>query len=255
MAQAQDERRQNIEMLIMRNDEMKVIDIAKELNVTPETIRTDLDFLERKGVVTRSHGKARLRTTTTEAPMTLRMSENADIKREISEQAFKYIQDGMMIYLTAGSTLMYIAKLLTFRKNVTIYTNSIDIVEGLTSPNNKVILVGGAYRPVGRRMNGAQALQMLRPLHYDLAIFGFDGSLNMEGPGSLDIHEMELVELVRKNSMMNILIGDHTKFEKPSYCECGKWNEYDVLVTDYIPRSVRDRITTKTIIETNKNGK
>ncbi len=247
MSNTMDERREKIELLIMRNDEMKVVDIAKSLNVTPETIRSDLDFLERKGILTRSHGKARLRVSTSETPMEIRMRENASIKRTLSEDAFQYIQDGMTIYLSAGSTLMYLVKMLALRKNLTVVTNSIDVVLELSSQSNKAILIGGAYNPVGRRMNGSLSIEMLKPFHFDLSVLGFDGSLNLDGPGSIDYEEMIVCDLVRKHSLLNILIGDHTKFEQTSYYECGKWDDYDVLITDRIPETMQEQINTKII--------
>ena len=129
MSRNSDQRREEIRRIILRHESVRVTDLAQTLNVTPETIRGDLTFLEEKGFLYRSRGTASLRLSGAEPPMELRMRENTDAKKAISEAAFDLVKDDMVIYFSASSTALYLGKLLVLRKNITVVTNSIDMIQ------------------------------------------------------------------------------------------------------------------------------
>ena len=54
------ERRNHIEQMINENGSVLVIDLAKQFEVTTETIRNDLLKLEKQGVLIRTYGGATL---------------------------------------------------------------------------------------------------------------------------------------------------------------------------------------------------
>ena len=62
MSRKNQERRNEIQKILIRQENVKVEELSEALHVTPETIRTDLNYLEQKGFLFRKHGGAALRT-------------------------------------------------------------------------------------------------------------------------------------------------------------------------------------------------
>ena len=92
MSKKKDARQVKIRNILMEKGQYRVKDLAAILHVTSETLRKDLDELEEQGIVVRSHGFARVNKFRQELP--------------ISYRAIEEIQDGNIVYLDAGSTLL-----------------------------------------------------------------------------------------------------------------------------------------------------
>lgn len=251
MQKQSEARRQRIEEMLLEREKESVLNLARDLNVTPETIRKDLDYLERKGFLTRSHGYATIRTSSSdEIPMEFRMQESQDIKKKLSGATFPYIKDNMVIYFPAGSTCLHLARLLTLRKNLTIYTNSIDVVTLLSPTNHHVVLFGGDYSSVGRRTAGLPAIEAMQGIHYDLAISGTCGNLGCDGPASTTYDDGQIENYAIKHARMNILVTEKAKFTQPGIYQWAKYSDFDILITEKLDEKFKETIhVRKEIIE------
>lgn len=244
-------RQEEIEQLLLSNDTMAVSDIARELHVTPETIRKDLNVLEKKGFLIRKHGTASLTDQhTLETPMEFRVQKNPQAKKAISSAAFPYIQNGMMLYLCASSTNVYLARLLRIRKNLTVFTNSVDVLELAGDSDNQIILLGGELSPVGRRTIGMQVLEDLQGLHFDISFLGMDGCKNLNGPGHYDYEDAKCEAYCARHSTCQILMADSTKFDQEARYQWGSFDEITMLITDHLKEADRRRLKNIQVIET-----
>jgi DeoR/GlpR family transcriptional regulator of sugar metabolism len=244
-------RQEAIEQLLLSNETMPVMDIANALHVTPETIRKDLNELEEKGFLIRNHGYASLTDNRAlETPMELRVQDHPQAKKAISQASFPYIQDGMMLYLCASSTNVYLARLLRIRKNLTVFTNSVDVLELAGDSDNKIILLGGELSPVGRRCIGMQVLDDLQGLHFDIAFLGMDGCKNLDGPGYYDYEDSRAEEYCGTHSSMSILMADASKFDKEARYQWASFDKFDVLITNHLKDDDRKRLENIQIVET-----
>ncbi len=244
-------RQEAIEQLLLSNDTMSVKDIAASLHVTPETIRKDLNELEEKGFLIRNHGYASLTDTRSlETPMEMRVQDHPLAKKAISQAAFPYIQDGMMLYLCASSTNVYLARLLRIRRNLTVFTNSVDVLELAGDSDNKIILLGGELSPIGRRCIGMQVLEDLQGLHFDIAFLGMDGCKNLDGPGHYDYEDSKSEEYCGKHASEVILMSDASKFDKEARYQRASFDDFDVLITDHLKEYDRNRLKNIHVIET-----
>ena len=88
------DRHVQIRNLLLQHHEMKTKDLANLLQVTPETLRKDLDELQKQSLLVRVHGGVRLYNAPYEIPVEVRKLENRKEKQVISYHAFKHIQDG-----------------------------------------------------------------------------------------------------------------------------------------------------------------
>ena len=205
MSKKNDTRRDEITKIILSKEEVSVIYLSNKLKVSAETIRSDLTFLEEKGVLYRTHGGARLRYRNAILPMDIRMRENIDAKKAIAYAAISLIKDDSTIYMDPSSTALPLGRLLRMKKNLTIVTNSYELIPIIAESEHKLIILGGEFYRSGKRMIGPVGIKMVQNIHFDFCILGMDGSQNLNGPAIVSFDEAQLNHTVIKNSNTKIL--------------------------------------------------
>lgn len=243
MSKNKEERRNEIQKILLRRDQITVDELAESLQVTPETIRSDLNYLEQKGFLYRSHGGAKIRLGSLDMPMDIRMQENSDIKRSISESAFELVQDDMVLYIGACSTALHLAKMMVLRKNISVFTNSLDVLGAMAESRHRVVLLGGDYNRIGRRTFGIAAQRQVEEVLFDMAIFSMDGCQGLDGPATQNTDEMPIDQIVLNRSRMNVLVSDHTKFDIVAHYQYAKFSDFQVFISDRLKKEDYDRIS------------
>ena len=173
------ERRNAILEKLQAERRVVVSELSQIYKVSEETIRRDLEKLENDGFVIKSYGGAVINeNANVDLPFNIRKKRNVISKQKIAEVISSRIKDGTSIMLDASSTAVYIAKALKERKNLTLITNSIEIlIEMFDTPNVNVLSTGGAMREGSFALVGPQTDKMLKSYHVDVAIVsakGFD---------------------------------------------------------------------------------
>lgn len=250
MSKNNDNRRNEITKLVLTKGKVRVDELVNMLNVTAETIRSDLSFLEAKGILYRTHGGATSRNTNIDVPMDIRLKEQMDIKRQLSYQAINFIKDDDIIFIDPSSTAIPLGRLLCLKKNLTIVTNSFELIPVLAESDHKIIVLGGTYSKLGKRTHGGYALDLLDSIYFDVAIMGMDGCKDIDGPATSSQEETSINKLVLKRCKKNILMSSASKFEKTSSFQYAKFSDFDILITTELNSKDKERITTPTIVET-----
>ncbi len=139
------ERQKRITAILEAEGSVLVSKLSMELGVTEETIRRDLEKLEKQELLVRTHGGAvPIDESTYELSLETRKRTNVSIKEKLAKEAVKYVVPGDIIFLDASTTTFYMAKELKKMSNVTVVTNSIRVVNELANLENlKVIAIGG----------------------------------------------------------------------------------------------------------------
>lgn len=139
------ERQKRIMAILEQDSAVWVSKLSVELGVTEETIRRDLEKLEKQELLVRTHGGAvPIDESTYELSLETRKRTNVDIKEKLAHEAVKYVVPGDIIFLDASTTTFYMAKELKKMSNITIVTNSLRVVNELAGHESlKVIGVGG----------------------------------------------------------------------------------------------------------------
>ena len=210
------ERRNKILELLSRRSSVTVTELTGLFQVSLETIRRDLEYLEQQGALKRVHGGAlsmnRMQSYT---GLSERSTEHQPEKRQIARAALSHIHEGERIALDAGSTTSELAHLLcdSFQE-LTIVTASLPIFEILSEkPGFQVILTGGFYLPGEKAFYGRLALDMIRQLHVS-AFFHAPSALSLNF--GLSEHIRELVEVQRAfiaAADQVFVLADSSKFE------------------------------------------
>lgn len=230
------ERRQKIIDLIHQDKRVLVADLSKMFEVTEETIRRDLEKLEKEGIVSRTYGGAMLnRHTNEDLPYATRNSINTEIKREIALKAMSLINDGDTLMVDPSSTSFELVKTLNNKNNLTLITNSINILHEFAASGIQIVSTGGSLRARSLSLVGPVSQETVLKYHVDTAIIGCKAIAADKGVMDSNEPECELKKYMLRQADKVILLVDHTKFDKTAFVKLVHWERIDYLVTDREP--------------------
>ena len=234
------ERRNAILEKLQAERRVVVSELSQIYKVSEETIRRDLEKLENDGFVIKSYGGAVINeNANVDLPFNISKKRNVISKQKIAEVISSRIKDGTSIMLDASSTAVYIAKALKERKNLTLITNSIEIlIEMFDTPNVNVLSTGGAMREGSFALVGPQTDKMLKSYHVDVAIVsakGFDLETGMTDTEELHANNKKTMLHAGREKVLAV---DSSKFGKTAFTEIGTLEDISMVVTDAKPDEV-----------------
>lgn len=167
------ERRSEIEHIITNNKSVLVPELAKKFDVTTETIRSDLEKLEKQGVLIRTYGGATL-VENKEADMEIQKRETVNFqgKQSIGIRAAQMINDGETIFLDASTSSLHLARNIKDKKGITVITNAEKIVLELAEcPDIRVISTGGMLHTKNMSYIGRVVEDTIRKTYFANKVF------------------------------------------------------------------------------------
>lgn len=229
-----------------RDGRVSVNKAAKNLSVTPETVRKDLDALQDDGLIMRVHGGGLPVETLAYEPGVTARTERAAEKERIGRAALEEIPTGGVIFIEAGSTTARFAELIPADLPVTVVTNSLPIALQLATRSTAatVVILGGRVRPLTLGSVDALAIRNFQDLFVDVAFLGTNGVSVKRGLTTPDIAEAETKRAALQCSNRRVLLADHSKMDRVSFCRYGELSEIDLLLTDTgLDEHVRDELS------------
>lgn len=226
-------RQQEILDFILRSGFEKSEVIAEVMAVSMATLRRDLDALERRGLVQRIWGGAKVRS-----PIRyLEDFENVSLiqakaKRAIAAKANEHVKDGMVIGLSGGTTCTEFARWLRGRP-VTVVTNAINVATELYNHSHtKVIVTGGKLNSYSYELIGDLVADTLSDYNLDLSFVGVSGIDVKFGFSMRDSLESSIARAFLHSSEKVMVISDHTKINKKAMAKFAPFSLIDRLITD-----------------------
>lgn len=226
------ERRNKILELVNAQGSIRVVDLAKSLDVTTETIRKDLLYLNNQGLVQKKFGGAIAVNDVTDRPPLEREFEAWEEKAAIARYAQNYITGNNVIFIDSGSTLMTFVKLLPPELEITIVTNSFSAVDPLAKTNNVVYFLGGEVSNITMSTSGFWAVNALNSIKIDVAFLGTSGFQSHNGPTSKQFINAQIKKEIIRHSAQNIVLADSSKFVTNAVLQYANWSDIDALITD-----------------------
>lgn len=229
-----EERRAWIADHARRHGRVVVTDLAADLGVTQETIRRDLDELERAGILRRVHGGAitvdRVRV---ESDVNERAGLMADQKRRIAKAVVDLLPVGGTVYLDAGTTTQAVADTVPDTMELTVVTNALGIAASLSRRTRVTVrLVGGRVRPRTQAVVGDWAVQQLSGLSFDLTVVATNGVTVARGLSTPDPEEAAVKRAAIAAGQRVALVADHTKVGDEHFTLFAAVSDLDLFVTD-----------------------
>jgi DeoR/GlpR family transcriptional regulator of sugar metabolism len=212
------------------------------------TVRRDLELLEARGDVIRTHGGAALaKRLTFEFSFREKRNRNSLAKSQIAARAAGHIEDGQVVILDTGTTTLEIARRMMRRRNVTVITTSLAIVSALQfAPGVRIVLLGGVLRGGSPDLHGPLTEQNVEMFRADIAFMGADA---VDEDGNTYADDLQVVNLDRKmatNAAQVIVVADSSKFGRTGMCRIFNSEDYDLIISDAgIDQDVRKRFAGK----------
>lgn len=231
------ERRNEILEKLQAERRVVVSELSQFYKVSEETIRRDLEKLVNDGYAIKSYGGAVINENTNiDLPFKVRKNHNVIGKQRIAGLFNKMVKDGDSIMLDASSTAVYVVKALKDKKNLTVITNSVEIIiELLDVPDWKILSTGGVSREGSFALVGPQTDRMLRSYHVDKAVISCKGIDLQAGITDSDELHADNKRTMLESAREKILVVDGSKFGKVAFNTIAGLGEITSVVTDEKP--------------------
>ena len=228
------ERRQSILSLLQEHGRVDVPQLAERFAVSAVTIRTDLNYLDGKGLLVRSHGGAiASNRLTQELSIGEKKQQNHFIKEAIGARAAEFVNDGDSLILDSGTTTLEVAKALGTKQNLVVMTNGLNIAAELAQhSSSEVMVTGGKLRKKSLSFYGRQAEASLSSYRFNKLFLGVDGFDLSSGITTHFEPEAHLNRVMCQTNAEVIAVADSSKFDKQGLHIICDFSQVDVLITD-----------------------
>lgn len=230
------ERQKQILDLVNSAHKANTAELSRKLQVSPVTIRRDIESLAKQGLVVKTHGGVVSITQSPlhEIPYSIKADQNLQAKRAIGMRAASIIEDGDIIILDSGSTTLEIAKNIT-QQHITVVTDDIKIAMELAGKANiTTIMCGGTLIDSVYTLSGPTAISFFKTLHVNKTFLGCDAVDVDFGISDRSYEEVNVKREMIRAADQTIAVIDHTKFNKKVFCYLCTPSVIDILVTDQI---------------------
>lgn len=231
------ERRNAILAKLSIEGKVVVSDLAAEYEVTEETIRRDLDKLDREGFARKTYGGAvKNESFNIDLPFQVRKQSNVESKQKIAAVIGSMIKDGDYIMLDSSTTALYVIKNILDRKKITLITNSVEIlIELCNKPDWTIISTGGTLKEGSLSLLGYQAERMVESYHVDIAVCSCKGIDISAGVTDSNERDSQIKKAFFASAKRKILMVDSSKFNKTSFVKICDIKDVDVIATNEEP--------------------
>lgn len=241
-----EERRQHILSIAQSAGRVRVRALSKSLGISQITIRKDLDYLQMKGLLQRSHGGALpvQPGASFDPPIQEKEKSHHTEKDRIGQAAAGMVQEGQCVMLDSGTTTTAVAHALKKFSQLTVITNAVNIAAELTGTNFEVILTGGTLRKNSFSLVGPLAEDMLEEMHADILFLGVDG-FDMEiGLTTPNLQESRVNRAMVHASAKVVAVCDSTKFNRRSLSRIVSPSAIHHVITDTnLPTSIAEALS------------
>lgn len=228
----QDRRNQIID-LITQQRTIKNSDLMERFDISIETVRRDLKYLEQQGYLKCVYGGAVLSTSLGNEPEYARRLKNRfQEKTAIAAAAARLVENGDSIYLGVGTTVESMARYLKNLKELTVFTNALRTAIALSDiPDCSVFLSGGQLRAKELTLSGFPSEENFDHFNVDKAFIGIGG---ITGTHVTDFHvgEARLHNRLIQNARQSIVLADSSKLGVRAMTNICPLREVDIVITD-----------------------
>ncbi len=212
---------------------VSVDELAVQFDVTPQTIRKDLNELCRARLLSRIHGGAIFPSGTENMEYEQRRLISEGEKLAIGRAAARIIPDNSSLFINIGTTTEAVSLELMQHSGLMVITNNINVANHMRIfPQFEVIIASGVVRTSDGGIVGEAAVDFIRQFSVDYAVIGASA---VDQTGALldyDFREVKVAQAIIENARHVILVADSTKTERTAPVRIGHLSQVDTFVTD-----------------------
>lgn len=210
-------------------------DLSRQMKVSDDTIRRDIQQLADAGKIIKVHGGAlspSFHNTYTSSDDVYAYNQ----KKIIAQKAISLIKDGMFVLTTGGTTIIELARALPPDLHATFISGSIPALsEYIVHPNIEVIAIGDKISKDSKITVGLEAIMKIKQLKVDLCILGVS-AINLEA--GVSDNDWEVVQIKKamiesSNDLVCLTISEKLNSRQPfQICDIKRIN---TLITELPP--------------------
>ena len=229
-------RQQQILALARQRGGVAVDELAQRFEVTPQTIRKDLNELCDARMLARTHGGAMLASGVENLAYDARRQMAAAEKAIIGRHAASLIPNNCSMFMNIGTTTEEVARALVNHEGLLVITNNIHVATILLPrPGIEVILAGGMVRKSDGGIVGEATADFITQFKVDHAVIGAS-ALDEDGAMlDFDYREVRVAKAIMQNARSVMLVADAMKFTRTAPVRIGHLSDIDIFVTDNTP--------------------
>ena len=226
---------------------VSVAEVAATLDVSGMTIRRDLERLEARGLLTRTHGGAMAIAAERTEPATRseiydaeepaferRRRRNAAAKARIARAAAGLVGAGETVALDVGSSALALAEELVARDDLRVFTNNLRAAIALTRSRSPVYLLGGQLRGPELAVVGPAATAQVKDYYFDRVFLGVSG-VTEAGYFDYALEDSEMKRAFIARARQAIVLCDGSKFDRRALARICALGDAGMIVTDRPP--------------------
>lgn len=228
------ERQQRIIELLHEYGAVSVSKLSSEFGVAEETVRRDLEKLEKQEKLLRTHGGAvPVDDNKHEPSIDKRKKLNVEEKQSVARAAAELVVPGDTIFLDASTTTFFLARELKGMKNITVITNSLQTMQELSGIDGIKLIGTGGIVSTNLSFVGSLAENAVREKYFANKMFFSSRGVTIQA-GILDSNEQEcaMKKCMIENAQQRIYVCEHSKIDRIGFAKLASFEEIDVFVTD-----------------------
>jgi DeoR family glycerol-3-phosphate regulon repressor len=236
-------RQKDIVSIARATGKVTVEDLSTRFDVSPQTIRKDLNDLCDQRLLTRVHGGAVVASGVENLAYEARRFIATAEKAAIGAATAALIPNGASLFINIGTTTEEVARALRDHEGLLVITNNLHVATALyPHPKIDVIVAGGPVRRSDGGVVGAAAVDLIGQFKVDFAVIGASA---IDPDGALldfDYQEVRVSQAIIGNARHVILVADSSKLARSAPVRIGHISDVRTLVIDQLPEGpLRDQ--------------
>lgn len=226
--------------LLSKKDMVTIAEFVEKFNISVETVRRDLAILQKQGKIEKVYGGAKLKKANfSESTIETRMNSKLLQKDAIGKTCSEFIEDGECIFIDSGSTTYHIAKHLSNKKNLTIITNSLTVVNELINSDFEIIIIGGKIRHSEHSVVTYDYLFNFSELNIQKSFICASGITFKNGITDFSMQEAVTRKTIIERSKEVFVASDSSKFGRDVTINISPIDKIDYIITDsYLDKDI-----------------
>jgi DeoR/GlpR family transcriptional regulator of sugar metabolism len=230
-----DERQAYIIKQINIHNKVLSADLSRQLDVSEDTIRRDLNEMAEAGKILKVYGGAISKSF--HYPFQQNDVYARDAKKEIARKALKLIQSGMVILTGGGTTMIEMARMVPENLSCTLFTVSPLLALELTEHSNlDVHLIGGQLAKNSQICVGAQVINQLSDIKADLCFMGTNGISLQDGITDSDWEVVQIKKAMINSAEKTAVMSIAEKINSIHKMKVCNLNAINYVITDLEPK-------------------
>ena len=210
-------------------------DLSSQLKVSEDTIRRDLSELVDGGKILKVHGGAISKSF--HFPAVERDIYRQDAKKEIARKALELIEEGMIVLVGGGTTMIELARIIPEKLKCTFFTVSpVVALELAEKANLEVHLIAGRLSPSSQMIIGSQVIAQLAELHADLCFLGTNSISLEHGITDSDWEVVQVKKAMIKSANETVILSISEKIDSAQKMKVCDLNALKYMITDLDPK-------------------